>query len=333
MITPQPNDKRFKKYCSIDNHNHAKIISKWETHFPELTITSHIVEEKLDGSCFGICITEDSIDYSSRRKILEDTDGFNNYMSVMSRYQDYLDKLQEYVRSTDTVNSIRIYGELYGRVFTRVDYGDADNDFKPFDVLVNDKFLTKKDAHELLKSLDIFDWWVPVLGIFDTFKEALDFEVEGVETEVSLGERRKDTCNFIEGVVITPYDTIFSYDQPDGNQSIFKIKKKSKKFKDKDNSKTKKEFVPFEGSDEYVRLATIWEGLINENRLLDLFSKEGMIESPKEIGKYIPLMLADVKEDFFKEHKDDFIKLDDKEKKKIISSTAGCVVPLLHKHL
>ena len=42
----------------------------------------------------------------------------------------------------------------------------------------------------------------------------------------------------------------------------------------------------------------IWSGYINENRLADLFSKYGEIQSNAEIGKYIKLMLEDAKEDF-----------------------------------
>jgi Rnl2 family RNA ligase len=328
MIDPKANDPRYKKYTSITNHYQGGEIARWVNHFPHLPVSKFVVEEKLDGSNMGVHITSTEITYSSRRKILEDTDGFNEYQRIFAKYDEHLTKLQKYLIDNNHSN-IRVYGELFGKVFTRVNNGNA-NDFRAFDILIDNKMLPKVKSYALLEELDIKNWWVPVLGIFDTFQEAYDYNID-IDTNIVIGEQTEHGCKKIEGVVISPYEEVFKYDTPDDGESIFKIKKKSEKFTDKAN--TKKEYVPFEGSDEYNRLHNIWNGMINENRLLDLFSKEGKIESPKQIGKYIPLMLKDVKEDFFKEHKDAFILLTDAEKKKVIGSTAGTLLPLLQAHL
>jgi hypothetical protein len=37
---------------------------------------------------------------------------------------------------------------------------------------------------------------------------------------------------------------------------------------------------------------------INENRVLSVFSKEGEIQRPEQIGQYIKLVMEDAKEDF-----------------------------------
>lgn len=331
MKDPIKGDPSFRKFGSIENSYQNKVIARWSNHFPELTVSKFIVMEKIDGSCMGVYITEDNIVYNSRRKILEETDSFNEYLRVFAGYQSHLDAIQNYVKTTDGVDSVRIYGEIFGNVITRVNYGDV-NDFKVFEVLVNDTPLTIKTGMDFLTDLGINDWWVPVFGIFDNFQDAYDFDID-VDTKAITGTQRTgdNVCNKIEGVVIAPYDVMFSYEHEDEGTSVFKLKKKSEKFNDK--ASNKKPYEEFVGSEEYTRLAGIWSGLINENRLLDLFSKEGMIQGPKEIGKYIPKMLADVKEDFFKEHKDAFILLTDTEKKKIISSTASLVVPLLQAHL
>jgi hypothetical protein len=94
-----------------------------------------------------------------------------------------------------------------------------------------------------------------------------------------------------------------------------------------------KEYKPFKGSDEYVRLQNIWNGYFNDNRLQDLFSKEGRISEMGEIGKFIKLMTQDVREDFLNDHKEEFILLNDKEKKKIMSSAGQNTVPLLKAEL
>ena len=53
----------------------------------------------------------------------------------------------------------------------------------------------------------------------------------------------------------------------------------------------------------------------------------------KEIGKYIKLLSMDVKEDFLKFHKEDFIQLTDEEKKNIMSSAGQNTLPLLQQAL
>jgi hypothetical protein len=327
MLDPIKGDPSYKSFGSISNHDQPAEIARWVNYFPAIPISKFIVTEKLDGSCFSAYITANDIIYNSRRKILEDTDGFNDHQRVMHKYAGNLELIQEYI-TANGITSVRLFGELFGKVFSRVNNGN-ENDFRVFAVEVDDVQLCPEEGIQLLDTLSInTSWWVPILGIFDTFKEAYDFDID-IDTVAINGDQVGEGSKKIEGVVITAYDQVFKYIHDEGDK-IFKLKKKSETFKDKGN---KKEYVAFEGSDEYTRLHGIWSDMINENRLLDLFSKEGKIESITQISKYIPLMLKDVKDDFFAEHKAEFIMLDDAEKKKIIGSTAGFLLPLLKAHL
>jgi Rnl2 family RNA ligase len=265
--------------------------------------------------------------------MLSISDSFFDYQrTVLVDCKTQIEALQRYiVENNEGVEQIHIYGEIFGEgVQKRIHYMKGKK-FLPFEVRLNEKLLSIKEALDLFQSLEIGDWWVPILKIADSLDEALQTEVSDVLTLVE-GEVQKDLNRNIEGVVIAPYDNLFAFDNYEQDvfmgESVFRLKKKCKEFNDKMKVKTK-EIKVFEGSEEYVRLQTIWNGYFNENRLADLFSKEGPITEMKEIGKYIKLMGDDVKEDFFKEHKEAFILLTDAEKKKIMGSVGQNTLPLL----
>jgi Rnl2 family RNA ligase len=323
----------FIKFPSIDNHYQEGSTKKWVQRFPELPLSKFIITEKLDGSNLQVIITKDEVQCASRRQMLSISDSFFDYQrTVLVDCKTQIEALQRYiVENNEGVEQIHIYGEIFGEgVQKRIHYMKGKK-FLPFEVRLNEKLLSIKEALDLFQSLEIGDWWVPILKIADSLDEALQTEVSDVLTLVE-GEVQKDLNRNIEGVVIAPYDNLFAFDNYEQDvfmgESVFRLKKKCKEFNDKMKVKTK-EIKVFEGSEEYVRLQTIWNGYFNENRLADLFSKEGPITEMKEIGKYIKLMGDDVKEDFFKEHKEAFILLTDAEKKKIMGSVGQNTLPLL----
>ena len=341
----ETNEDWFIKFPSIDNHYQQGVINRWSVRYPELPLSKFIVSEKLDGSNMQVCITADDIKFASRNRTLGDDESFFDYHSVLlnnSATHQILKDFQEHLKHQPDIDNIYIYGEIYGvGVQKRIDYGD-NKDFKAFEMRINGDLISIGEALDLMDYLNITrDFWVPILGIFDTFAEAYAFETAvigedgeavAIDTTIAIGNLGDGSYRGIEGVVIAPYDRVFAYDNLEGGQSVFRMKKKNKEFNDKMSVKTKVVEI-FEGSDEYKELHAVWAGYFNDNRLQDLFSKEGKIETPQQIGKYIPLMMNDVKEDFFKEHKDAFIALTDKERKKIISSSAGYTLPLLQKHM
>ena len=69
---------------------------------------------------------------------------------------------------------------------------------------------------------------------------------------------------------------------------------------------------------------------LTENRVLSVFSKQGVISEPKQLGQYIKWVLEDAIIDFKKDHPD--LEIDDKTAK-IVFNGGHLVVMLLKKHL
>lgn len=314
----------FLKLPSIKNHTENKSINKWIQKFPAIASAKYILTEKLDGASFQIIITADEVAFGRRTGILKEDEGLYGWQTVIPKYQEQIDLLRTYVQAdTNDSTIVRVYGELFGKgIHGRVNYGD-DKFFLPFELRINEKVLPIKTAQEFLEDLGIENWWSPTVTFTDNLEAALDFEVEGVASKFS-----DDPEAMHEGVVIAPYEEVFTINEG----AIFRLKLKTKAFNDKMGTKTKVRKV-FKGSDEFCRLKEIWDGYFNENRLIDLFSKHGEIEERSEFGKFIKLLTADVKEDFFAEHKEAFVALPDDEKKVLMSSAGRNTVPLLEAKL
>lgn len=73
-----------------------------------------------------------------------------------------------------------------------------------------------------------------------------------------------------------------------------------------------------------------FKSYITENRLLSVFSKEGQIQSPKEIGKYIKLLLTDAQDDFLK---DNDISHLDKQQQKDVFNVGSLIANMLKSYL
>lgn len=300
----------FIKFPTIENSYQQKHIDKWIQHHPELRDCSYLITEKLDGSNFQIIVSPDGeVQYATRKRVLENTESFFDWQAVvMEGYKDQIDLLRcDAIKQGTYIN---IYGELYGQgVQKRIHYFDK-KDFRVFAMRLNGHVIPPCSAKDILYYMGIndADWWVPIYDIVSSLSEALNFEIPAG----------------VEGVVITPSNKVFEDEQG----SVFSLKIKTKEFSDKMKCKHKERKL-FKGSDEYNELQNEWNGYVNKNRLADLFSKNGVIEQPGQIGDYIRLMQDDVKVDFFKDHKDAFIKLTDLEKNKLLKSTGALVLPLL----
>ena len=75
---------------------------------------------------------------------------------------------------------------------------------------------------------------------------------------------------------------------------IYFIKKKNEAFTEVENRKKKHKEVDL----TLLQKKETFLNYININRIKSVFSKEGEIESIKEIGKYIKLVLEDARNDF-----------------------------------
>ena len=307
----------FKKYPSIENHYREQSINRWFKNFPELEVEKFIVTEKIHGANFQIIITEDDVRYASRNKFLKDGEKFYNYIEAVAECEPLIEALANY-RKLIGYKEIRIYGELFGDgVQKGVQYQES-NLFRAFDMMVDGQFCTQSRFVTLMDDLDLMDYVVPILGV-GTFDECMEYDIK-FDSHLSRKE-----YNICEGIVIKP----LTMNIEDENGSRFYIKKKNEDFLEKKS--VKKESKPVD--DELVEAQEEFNSYITDNRVQNVFSKEGKIGSPKEIGKYIKLVITDAKEDFFKDNMDKFMKLSDSNKGKVFSRAGNIVAGLLKEYL
>lgn len=322
----------FKKYKSIENSNREKHINDMFKFNPIYAGCKYIVTEKLDGANFQFRFTRNvdavNVEFGKRSSILDADDKFYNYQAVVDdpRYVKFIEDIKDFMLNEGkTYKEIIFYGELFGRgIQSRINYGDI-KAVHFYDICVDDQYETQEEFTGFMKVIGHEDLMVPIIGIYDSFEEAFTIKVEGEKTRLNPdGEQ-----NLWEGVVIKPYDTIAI--NKDGEQKLFYIKKKTDSFKDQMDvkSRNRKKDMPVEVTDAQA----IFESYLTENRLLDIFGKNGPIESMDQIGPYVKLMIADAKEDFFKNNMEDFDKVPNEYKNKMFAGGGRIISKMLFKHV
>ena len=328
---------KFSKFTSIENHYREKYIRDMLHYNPIYNVCKYVVHEKIDGACFQFRFTFDPteedgvrVEYGKRTSILEPDEKFYNYQAVVSqeRYKIFIKSVKDFLHTlvytadeNKPMQSMIFYGEIFGRgIQNRINYGDIKN-ILFYDIKIDDVYLTQRDVEIVMKDCNAMDLMVPIVGYYDSFEDALAVEVEGVKTMLNPdGEK-----NLWEGIVIKPYDEIAVNDK--GEQILFYVKKKAEKFKDKEKVR-KRQKKKVEISDNLKFAQEVFDSYITENRLKDMFAKEGMIENTGQIGKYIKLVVDDAREDFLKDHSELYDSLDGKEQKKV-SANAGKILSKL----
>ena len=305
----------FIKYKSIENSYQQKYIDKSFDHNPILQTCDYIIEHKIDGSNIQFIFTPestmDTFMICSRNHPLNREGSFLkvNMKELVDKYHDQLSYIQNYaIEHNMTIN---LYGELFGKnIQKRINYG-KDVHVRFFDMKINGENVAQKDFYELFNEyFNIPEMVVDNFGI-TSFENALNFDTE-------ISSSIIENNDHIEGVVIKPWDI----------PSSFYLKKKNKKFLEKSKRKVIKNK---EYSDHVNQLKTIYNEYLTENRVLSVFSKEGEIDNPSDIGKYIKLVLEDAKEDFFKDG-NSFVDLEKDEVKYILNGSKH-IVKILQKYL
>lgn len=305
----------FKKYNSIENHYVEKNISHWIAKYPELNLEKFIIQEKIHGSNFSIWFEKEEqnikIKFGKRTSFLEETESFFDWQNTVKKEKiQYLIKKVKEKMNTSNIQNIILFGELYGAGVQKGIYYSEEKNIKFFDMKIDGKYTSQSNFLDFFKELKCEDMIVPIIGYTNTLKEALDIKTEF--NSLVSDKHFEELDNICEGVVIKPFDKIYTY-----NESIFYLKKKNEKFLEK--SKAPREQKIYEKlSEEYQELKNIFLTYFTENRLDNIFSKYGEIQGTKEIGKYISLLIEDAKQDFFKEYKEKFILLNDREKKELL---------------
>jgi Rnl2 family RNA ligase len=225
---------------------------------------------------------------ASRNRVLGEEEDFFDVWNVL-----HCDWVLEFVSalsifSNKTRQTINLYGELCGPgIQRRVDYG-SERQILFFDVAINGGLLPAGLFSQFMNLHGYSEFAVPVLDIVQGLQAALDYDVDRCSCIQNI------EGNTMEGVVIKPRDKVYKLHCG----STFLLKKKNEKFAEREK-KVKVPRVQKEHREEVVQMHEAFLGLINDNRLKSVFSKEGEIEEPRQIGKYIKLVMEDAKKDFF----------------------------------
>lgn len=324
----------FKKYKSIENHYREKHILDMLQHNPVYHTCRYVAQEKIHGANFQIRFERGddfvSISYGKRSGVITHDENFYNHTAVVNK--PHIQALQESICEQmhsgvlSEVNTVFLYGEFYGgNVQDGVDYG-PDKDIIFFDIMVDSEYYTVKDFYEFMNLVNGSSLTVPLVADFKNLDDALKFDVEGKITIV--GEQKEG--NHWEGVVIKPWDVIAR--NSDDEQVLFYTKKKCEDFKD---IQRKKKSIDTRAAlpTELLKAQDAFSEYLTEQRLNDVFSKEGVITDQKDIGKYIRFVMEDAKEDFFKDYMDLFNDVPDKHKAKVFGITGKIVSKMLFKYI
>ena len=311
----------FVKYPEIENTYRQKFIDKFTTLYPELTEISYIITEKIHGSNIQLIFRPHKpLKVASRNKILSEKEDFFGVWDVLEEMKDIICNCQRYVDEEQTEeNSFRLFGEICGPKIQKGVYYGEERKILFFDAMIGDQLIPPEDFFFFQHYLDL-----PVVPCFDTvysLQEALDFPTERPSEVVDPKEYPDNTC---EGIVIKPYQRVYF----NKVGQVFYLKKKNEKFKERQRVKKKLQ----EGSSEVIQLNLEFRNYITEERVQSIFSKEGVIQKPEEIGRYIKLVLEDAKKDFEKDFGDKIKHLEKKKLKKVFN-VGSQIVKILDKYL
>lgn len=297
----------FQKYPKIMNHYHNKQLQEHLEYNPSCKDALYVCQIKYDGSNISFCFTpNEEMRIAKRSGLIGKYDNFNGVLDIIDQYQEVIDHFQSVANFGDF--NIILYGEIFGKgIQNRINYGDGKY-IRFFDIRMNDKKLTFEEIQDNFIWDIIKPYWVEHVGSTFTLDQALQVEVpEGHE-----------------GIVIKPYNRVESTDR------LLYIKKKNPEFEEKMKSnkskKKQKEVDP-----EVEHLKELFLEYINHNRLKSVFSKEGEISKPEQIGEYIKLVMADAREDFLSDN--DLSNSDRGKMNEVYKSANREVVKLLKEYL
>ena len=289
--------KEFTKFPSLENTYRQKEIDK----IVMMEIKDQwVVTEKVHGANFSFWVyknvetKEIDIKCAKRSGWIEEDEKFFNYKYVLEKYRPMLEKLRG-----DVLDNFVIYGELFGGNIQSGMCYSLEQDFVAFDMrwinedgslgLPLDKLtmLTLKDDYNLPVT--------PLIGVYDTFEEALAVEESFTSKLIRQDFDGKEGHKEAEGVVIEPNNAVY---EPNGSRVY--LKKKTKRFLEKRGKPNIKHKVPVL-LQESVQLK-LDEALLflNNNRFDSVVSKIGEV-SIKDIGKVMGLLTQDIVVDMEKD--------------------------------
>ena len=289
--------KEFTKFPSLENTYRQKEIDK----IVMMEIKDQwVVTEKVHGANFSFWVyknvetKEIDIKCAKRSGWIEEDEKFFNYKSVLEKYRPMLEKLRG-----DVLDNFVIYGELFGGNIQSGMCYSLEQDFVAFDMRwINEDGSLSSPLSKLTTLTLEKDFNIPVtplIGVYDTFEEALAVEESFTSKLIRQDFDGKEGHKEAEGVVIEPNNAVY---EPNGSRVY--LKKKTKRFLEKGGKANIKHKVPML-LQESVQLK-LDEALLflNNNRFDSVVSKIGEV-SIKDIGKVMGLLTQDIVVDMEKD--------------------------------
>lgn len=329
--------KHFKRYDSIENAYREAFVDKimFSGHQHE----KFHVEEKIHGANFQFNVSDDGVVAGKRSGFISEGEKFFNWKPIFEKYKDAVEKMRNEKFPKHTVI---FFGELYGGIYPHPEvtsdskwtvvqrevYYRPDEDFICFDIFIHSeeesRFIRKSKRDKICQ-----EYGIPYSKSLFTgsLSECMNYSNEFQSTipvELGLPEIENNTC---EGVVIRPE---LDLRVNTGERAI--LKNKNGKFSET-KSKPKAPKKPEEVPDFILDMVEKADLYITENRLQNMISKIGDDLSPKKFGEYIKMFSADVYEDFFKDHSENFQNWEKGEQKRFQKIMNSKIVAFLKTHL
>ena len=289
--------KEFTKFPSLENTYRQKEIDK----IAMMEIKDQwVVTEKVHGANFSFWVyknvetKEIDIKCAKRSGWIEEGEKFFNYKSVLEKYRPMLEKLRG-----DVLDNFVIYGDLFGGNIQSGMCYSLEQDFVAFDMRWINEDGSLGWALDKLTMLTLKDDYkipvTPLIGVYDTFEEALAVEESFTSKLIRQDFDGEEVHKETEGVVIEPNNAVY-----ETNGSRVYLKKKTKRFLEKGGKPNIKHKVPML-LQESVQLK-LDEALLflNKNRFDSVVSKIGEV-SIKDIGKVMGLLTQDIVVDMEKD--------------------------------
>lgn len=312
----------WMKYTQIENVDSSKWFHKVQalalTFGPEV---DWIATEKVHGANFSFVTDGANIKYASRTRVLDSNADFFNADNKMPKYHRCVKKAFSLAKEKYAeLELLIIYGEYFGGFYpdSKIEKGlkkvqggvaySADHHFYAFDVSVNAKGYLDFDECRTLLSAAGFPLVAEPLKR-GSLKEVLAIDVEQLESTLParLGLEPPASFRIAEGIVIRPSKEA----KLDCNRVV--LKKKAAAFWENTNQKGMaakvKRQMEVEPSDDVAGAIELAKGLINENRLRAVVSKDPSLLLSEHLQKLRGLVIKDVFEDLEKCYADELLSL------------------------
>lgn len=296
----------FVKYSSIENSYRDKFIQKINDLIAKKYLEDDfVVTEKVHGANFSFWYDGKKLKTAKRSGFITDDENFYSSYIIEFKYTGNIKNLYNYLNLKFNINTLVIYGELYGGIYPNLKSSNPDTkkiqgdifynpniDFYAFDIVVDGKYLNMDEVEMLCKAFSIFHAKILFRGTLEQCLKYPNNFNSLIPKWLNLPEIENNIC---EGVVIKP---LKSYFFNNGERVI--IKNKNDKWSEKDKKeKVQKQII--ELSDDGNKL--LYEALsyATENRLKNIISKYNNKITDKDFGQLLRLMNIDALDDFNKD--------------------------------